>query len=244
MDPIRFFNRYSGEVEEEAVYGEGFLKFAYGNPLGRLALHALVKRALFSKWYGWRMDRAKSAEKVLPFIRDFKLDAGEFLERPETFGSFNAFFSRRLKPEARPVDDDPHSLVFPADGRHFVAPDISQMDGIFVKGRRFDLGALLGEAGLAEKYGNGSLLISRLCPTDYHRFHFPSGGVPGKVRNLPGPLFSVNPIAVARDVSIFWTNKRAVTAFRTSYFRTIQMIEVGATCVGSIVQTHPPDKVA
>ena len=83
MDPIRYFNRYTATIDTEEVYGEGFLKFAYGNPLGKLALHAFVKRAAFSKWYGWRMDKPSSAAKVAAFIDQYKLDAGEFVKRPE-----------------------------------------------------------------------------------------------------------------------------------------------------------------
>ena len=241
MEAVRYFNRYTGKVEDEAIYGEGFLRFVYQNPLGKLTNSAFVKRAFFSRWYGWRMDKPGSSKKVIPFIEEFGLDPGEFADAPEDYKSFNEFFSRALKPEARPIDDDPRSLVFPADGRHFVAPDISQLDGIFVKGKSFDVAGLLGDGDLAKKYEHGSLLFSRLCPTDYHRFHFPSGGVPSASRLLPGPLCSVNPIALAQNLSILWTNKRAVTSFRTSYFGTVQVIEVGATCVGSIVQTYKPD---
>ena len=243
MEKVQFYNRYTGEVEEEAIYGEGFLRFVYGDPLGRSLNWALVKRAFFSRWYGWRMNQPKSRQKVIPFIEEFGLNPEEFVVEPEGFKSFNDFFSRALKPEARPIDDDPQSLVFPADGRHFVSPDVSKMDGIFIKGQKFDIGGLLGDEDLAERYSRGSFLLSRLCPTDYHRFHFPSGGVPGETRELSGPLCSVNPIALSNNLSILWTNKRAVTSLRTSYFGTLQIIEVGATCVGSIVQTSKPDAI-
>ena len=66
--PIRFFNRATGEVETEDIYGEGFMRWAYGNPLGRLTVKVAVKRLWFSRWYGWRMDRPKSQSKVEPFI--------------------------------------------------------------------------------------------------------------------------------------------------------------------------------
>ena len=63
-EPIQFFNRYTGRLETETVYGEGFLRWTYGNPLGLLALNAFVKRSLFSRWYGWRMNRPGSRAKV------------------------------------------------------------------------------------------------------------------------------------------------------------------------------------
>src|SRR5688572_30734575 len=114
---VEYFNRYTGKVEAEQIYGEGFLRWTYGNPLGKLSLEALVKRVLFSKWYGWRMDAAASRRKVMPFIKTFRLDPQEFADPPESFGSFNEFFYRKLKPGARPIVPDQDAAIFPADGR-------------------------------------------------------------------------------------------------------------------------------
>ena len=65
---IQFFNRYTGEVETEVVYGEQWLRFILFNPFGKIALHTVAKRAWFSRWYGWRMSRSGSAARVRPFI--------------------------------------------------------------------------------------------------------------------------------------------------------------------------------
>lgn len=101
---IEFFDRYSGTVRQEKVYGDARLTWAYGKPLGRVALHAIAKRALFSRWYGWRMDRPVSRLKVRSFIEDFGVDVSEFADPPETYRTFNEFFYRKLKPGARPLD--------------------------------------------------------------------------------------------------------------------------------------------
>ncbi|MCP5113435.1 MAG: phosphatidylserine decarboxylase, partial [bacterium] len=82
---IHFRNRYSGKLETEEIYGEGFLRFAYENPLGRVALAAAVKRAWFSRYYGHRMDQPKSREKIRPFMDQFGVDPDEFLDTPGTF---------------------------------------------------------------------------------------------------------------------------------------------------------------
>ena len=235
---IRYFNRHSGQQETEQVYGESFLRWVYGNPLGKLSLHALVKRHGFSKWYGRRMSKPQSASRIQPFIDQYQLDADDFADSPSSFASFNEFFFRKLKPEARPVDDAP--IVFPADGRHLGFPDISAIESFFVKGQTFDLPALLGDTRLAEKYSKGSLVLSRLCPVDYHRFHFPAAGVPSETKTLPGPLFSVSPIALAKSLSYLWTNKRTLTELVTEDFGTVLLMEIGATCVGSIHQTFTP----
>src|SRR5512132_944061 len=79
-EPIQFFNRYTGVIETENVYGDRFLRWTYGNPLGRLSLHALVKRAAFSRWYGRRMDAPASRTKVAPFISTYKVNARELAD--------------------------------------------------------------------------------------------------------------------------------------------------------------------
>ncbi|MGB1521059.1 MAG: phosphatidylserine decarboxylase, partial [Limisphaerales bacterium] len=116
MQPITYFNRYTGCLEQEAVYGEGFLKWAYGRAVGRATVELLVKRSLFSRFYGWWMSRPASAGRIKPFVETFQLDVSEFAQAPEEYGSFNDFFFRRLKPDARPIDSNPASIVFPADG--------------------------------------------------------------------------------------------------------------------------------
>src|SRR5688572_27229971 len=161
-EPIQYFNRYNGLIETEEVYGDRFLRWTYGNPLGRLSLHALVKRAAFSRWYGQRMDAPASRAKVAPFISTYKVDAGEFADAPDSYRTFNEFFYRKLKTGARPIDPDPDSAVFPADGRHFGFEDVSKLEGIFVKGAVFDLGKLLGNKDLAARFHDGAMLLSRL----------------------------------------------------------------------------------
>lgn len=240
MDSIRYFNRHTGETETEQVYGESSLRWVYGNPLGKLSLHALVKRHAFSKWYGWRMSKPGSASRIAPFIERYGLDPADFADSPSSFRSFNEFFHRKLRPAARPIADSP--IVFPADGRHLGFADISAIDSFFVKGQTFDLPALLGDVALAEKFAKGSLVLSRLCPVDYHRFHFPAAGIPTEAKTIPGPLFSVSPIALAQNLSYLWTNERTLTHLETQDFGKILILEIGATCVGSINQTYIPGK--
>lgn len=240
VEPIYYFNRHTGQLETEEVYGEGFLRWTYGHPLGAIALSAFVKRPFFSAWYGWRMSSGKSASRVAPFIARYGLDAADFANAPDSFRSFNEFFYRKLKPTARPVDAGETSVVFPADGRHLGFQRASEIDGVFVKGQKFDLPTLLGDASLAAKYADGSLVLSRLCPVDYHRFHFPAAGTPGETRLIEGPLFSVSPIALRERLSYLWTNKRTITPLQTERFGNVLLIEIGATCVGTIRQTFNP----
>lgn len=242
MSEIRFFNRYSQREEVEEVYGEGFLKWTYKNPLGKLALHGFVKRAFFSRWYGWRMQRPASRLKIQPFIRRYGTDLEELADDPDTFRNFNDFFVRRLKPEARPIHDAPGSVVFPADGRHLGFQNVSETNGVFVKGQTWNIDELIDDSALAKAYREGTLVLSRLCPVDYHRFHFPCAGRPSKPRRINGPLFSVNPIALRQTLAYMWQNKREITELKTERLGTVLLIDVGATCVGSIVQSFNPNQ--
>lgn len=240
-DAIQYFNRYTQRVEAEQIYGEGFLRWIYGSLSGRLALHAVAKRGFFSRWYGWRMDRAASRAKVAPFIQNFRVDPGEFADAPESFRTFNEFFYRKLKPGARLIAGDARTAVFPADGRHLGFADVSRMEGIFVKGAVFSLGELLRDRELAERFQRGSMVLSRLCPVDYHRYHFPVGGLATDPRLLNGWLYSVSPIALRRNIRIFTENKRAITRIESPEFGTVLMLEVGATNVGSFEYTFTPN---
>ena len=169
---IQYFNRYTGKVETEVVYGERWLRFILFNPLGKIALHTVAKRAWFSRWYGWRMSRPSSAARVRPFIEQYGITKDEHVKAADAFTSFNDFFYRKLKPASRPVDAADESAVFPADGRHLGFAKASEVERVYVKGQRFDLGRLLGDDKLAAQFSAGAAVFSRLCPVDYHRFHF------------------------------------------------------------------------
>jgi phosphatidylserine decarboxylase len=244
MPGIQFHNSLTGRMETEAVYGECWLRFVYETGPGRLLLRALVARGIFSRWYGWRMDAPSSRRLIAPFIERYGLDESEFAEATGSFKSFNEFFVRRLKPEARPVDADPGALVFPADGRHLLVAELGKESAFWVKGARLDLSALLGDAELAARFEGGSALVSRLCPVDYHRFHFPVDCLASAPVLIRGPLYSVNPVALRWRPSILWENKRWVTRLDAGPFGGMAFVEVGATCVGSVAHSHPPEQPA
>jgi phosphatidylserine decarboxylase len=241
-EPIRYFHRAKKTVETEQVYGEKWLRWTYGTALGRFALWLLVKRAIVSRYYGWRMSWRASANKILPFIVDYNLDVDEFAKKPFAFKTFNEFFYRALKPGARPVAEGDHVAVLPADGRHLAFQTVDATEGFYAKGQQFDLKAFLGNEELATKFAGGSLLISRLCPVDYHRFHFPVGGMPGGLRLINGFLYSVSPIALRQNLAYLWENKRMVTLVDSPVFGRVAVVEIGATMVGSIVQTFVPGR--
>lgn len=242
-EPIRYYDRYKRSLQTEQVFGESWLRFAYENPMGRFFVWALARRAFFSKWYGWKMNKRESALRVIPFISKYGVDVDEFAKRAFDYKTFNEFFYRALKAGARPIAPGEEVAVFPADGRHLAFQSIDAAPGFYVKGSKFSFAELLGSEDEARKFAGGAMLISRLCPVDYHRFHFPVSGTPGEPRLINGWLYSVSPVALRRRLRYLIENKRVVTLVESPQFGTVAVIEVGATNVGSIQQSFVPGRL-
>ena len=237
--PIIFYNRYTRQLEQEKILGERSLRWVYGSALGRLSLHLLIKRAFFSRLIGALKSTRRSARSLPAFVQEYGIDTDEMARPLESFASFNEFFFRKLKPGARPICGGA-ALALPADGRHSAWQDAAEIRHVFVKGQSFDLPALLGSAELAARYAHGSVLLSRLCPVDYHRFHFPAAGVPTAPRRIPGPLASVSPYCLREKLSWLWTNKRDLTLLQTESVGQVAILAVGATGVGAMHYTYTP----
>ncbi|OQX77224.1 MAG: phosphatidylserine decarboxylase [Bacteroidetes bacterium 4484_276] len=238
--PIQYVDRESGLVKTEKVAGEKWLVWLYNNPIGEATLWGLAKRKVVSSIYGNMMDRPASAEKIGPFVEEFDIDLS--IAQKKQFNSFNDFFTRKLKKSARPVDTSSNIVVSPADGKILAYTNITNTDFI-IKGYRFDVYSFLADSALARKYLDGSLIIVRLAPNDYHRFHFPVGGNISPITPIDGGYYSVNPIALRKKAEIFCLNKREFVIISNPLFGNVVMAEVGATMVGSIVQTYKSDFV-
>jgi phosphatidylserine decarboxylase len=236
-DKIKFYNGYTQSLEEESIHGERFLRLLYGSKLGKLALNQVIKRKLFSRIYGYFMRHGYSRRKIKPFIERYKIDSSMFEKKVEDFISFDDFFTRRLNKTARPIAVENQKLIFPCDGRHLLIENIKKLPSFFVKGQKFNLKSLLQNEELLARFKDGQVLISRLCPTDYHRFHFPCNAIIRKIYRVNGDYLSVNPIATKKRIAIFFENKRIISVLQTEDVDQFLMIEVGATCVGSITQT-------
>ena len=236
---IIYINRYTGEKEREKVLGEASLRWVYGTGTGKLALHLLIKRAFFSRLLGAMKNTRSSARSLADFVQQYNINMDEAARPLSDYTSFNDFFYRKLKPGARPICEGA-TVALPADGRHSAWQDASRITGVFVKGQSFDIPALLGNKELAKKYATGAVILSRLCPVDYHRFHFPTAGVPEAPIRIPGPLASVSPYCLRHKLSWLWTNKRELTILHTDELGDVLCLAVGATGVGSIYQTYTP----
>lgn len=245
MSDITYFDRLTQKEENEKVYGQLFIEILYGKGLlsrliSSIVLPLVARISFLSSIYGAMQKSSLSRRKVKPFIRAFQIDPLEFVEPVEAFRSFNDFFIRKLKKNVRPFAQGDDVLIMPADARYLVFPNISQADGYWVKGKKFSLKELLKNDSLAERFEGGAMAMARLCPVDYHRFHFPCDGVPGTPKLINGPLYSVNPLALKNNIEIISQNKRVITLIETQHFGSILYIEIGATNVGSIHQTFTP----
>lgn len=242
---ILFKNRNTGKIEKELVYHGKVLHFLYKqNFLSRFFRALLSKLSVFSIFYGFTQRLKITKKKIKPFIEKYNVDQSEFVKPVDAFTSFNDFFTRELKKETRPIVQGENIAIIPADGRFLFYDNIAHAEGFLVKGKKFTLEKLLNSSRLAKEYANGSLVLGRLCPIDYHRFHFPCGGVPGYPRLINGPLYSVNPVALKNNIHIFTENKRMITEIATEKFGKVLYIEVGATMVGAIHETFTPQKYA
>lgn len=237
---IKLYNRKNQSYEIEKVAGDGLLKALYGNPAGKLGLELLVKRKFYSNLTGVFCDAPISAKNIPSFVKNFDIDMSACPREIKDFKSFNDFFTRKLTREARPFDERSDHLLSPGDGRLKAWENINMDEVTQVKGFTYSLKELFNDEDLAEKYQGGTCIILRLAPVDYHRFHFIDDGVCSESKRIIGHYYSVNPIALNTIPKLFCQNIREYSIFSSENFGDIAYIEVGATSVGSIVQTYKP----
>lgn len=235
---IVYINRETNILEEEKVAGKSYLQWLYQSPLGMGLLEIFVKKKLFTYFFGKLQDMPRSRKKIAPFIKEFNIDMKEYEKKAEEFTSFNDFFYRKINPSARPITQDIDKLASPADGRLLAFENINLDAVTQVKGNFYSLKELIGNHELAMEYDKGTYVAIRLCPLDYHRYHFPDSGIAEEAKEINGSYYSVNPIALNSKAKVYCQNKRQITVFHSDNFDDILLIEVGATCVGSIIQTY------
>jgi phosphatidylserine decarboxylase len=235
---IKVYDLKSNAIVNEKVYGESFIDFLYTSKLGRILAPILTHKAA-SRLYGIKMNSPKSKARVESFIKDYDIDVDKFvktsLEHPG-WNNFNEFFIRKY------IDshvDFVSSSKLPAfcEGRYFAWKSEKDISKLPIKGYQLNIRELLGDRNY-ESFIDGPALVCRLAPVDYHRFHFPDDCEIIDNYTIDGSLHSVNPLALARKSDILMVNERQVTILKSKHFGKLAMIEVGAVCVGKIVQTY------
>ena len=247
---VRYVDRKSGELVVESVMGDGALKFAYETLSGRLLWPLLFGSKFISALMGRYYDspRSKKAIRELAAIPGCRADEAE---KPlEEYGSFNEFFTRRLKPNARAIGQ---GFVSPADGRLrlYLNADIDtpfplkgatkSLRTVFAPPCRTHFASSVGgshDSPNSSESTNFDIAVIRLAPVDYHRFHFPCDcKVIGETKVIPGKYHSVNPIALAKYPNVYADNERQIVEAESEKYGRFWQIDVGAFGVGTIVQT-------
>jgi phosphatidylserine decarboxylase len=171
------------------------------------------------------------------FAKRYRVNLDEAELAIEEYPTLGQFFTRRLKPGARPIDPAPEAIISPVDAA------VSQVGKVFVgeclqaKGISFPVDKLLGDAKEAKTFEDGSFATLYLAPKDYHRIHSPREGVITGYTYLPGEFWPVNPASVNTTDALFAINERLVTYLQTDLGK-IAVVAVGATCVSRIHATY------
>jgi len=239
--------RNTGKIETELIpnYIRVSMRLMYSNKVGRKTTGKGKVKALLKKMsvrQGKIYSSPKSRKNIGPFIEFHGLNVDEIRDDMQSFSNFNEFFYRKLKPDARPLayPGNDSIIVSPADCRLNVFHTIEQATQIWIKGESFSLQSLLQDEMMAGLFEGGSMLIARLAPQDYHRYHSPVRGKLDAFKPIDGTYYTVNPIAVNGDVDVFCGNKRLVIPIQTQEFGQVCFIAVGATMVGTINMTVEP----
>ncbi len=204
-------------------------------PLSILLQHALPKQLLtramgrFARWEGGAVTQAA----IRRFIDRYGVDMQEAADpRPQAYATFNDFFTRALRPGARPLADA--AFICPVDAAISQFGSIEH-DQIFqAKGHQYSTTALVGgDAQLARQFDHGHFATLYLSPRDYHRIHMPCEGRLTRMIYVPGELYSVNPLTARHVPGLFARNERVVCVFETAHGPFVNVL-VGATIVGSM----------
>lgn len=240
---ILVYDRKSQRLVEEIIDKKIVLSMRaiYQSKIGLGLMDIGVKELLqsISEKQGARMDSPESSADIPKFIESFKdqINLAEVKYPLEHFKTFNEFFIRELKPGSRPIASAERDdiAVCAADCRLMAFNSVNDSTRFWIKGRKFSVQGLLGKEMCSSPFVDGTMVIFRLAPQDYHRFHFPVSGIIEQSVDIPGCLYTVNPIAVnSKYCNVFTENKRVVSIISTVDFGKVAFVAIGATMVGSI----------
>ena len=198
----------------------------------------LLPKQLLTSLFGWLAKKQLGSVTtwiIQGFMKLYKIDLSEAkLENAKDYKTFNDFFARKLKEDARPIDDTVNSIVMPADGVISQFGTIQDNLLLQAKGHYYSLESLLAcHSDMIKFFKHGSYATTYLSPKNYHRFHMPCDGVLREMIYVPGSLFSVSQATTECIPNIFARNERVICLFETDLGPMAQIL-VGATIVGSI----------
>lgn len=233
MQKDKMIKKRTGEIIVTNQKQNELLKKLYGTVNGRRLLK-LLTLPIVSKVAGAYMDSPLSKPLIAPFIRKNGIDTSQYLMCD--FPSYNSFFTRKIKPEKRPIDLTPDHLISPCDSKLSVYR-INEESLFRIKNSIYRVSDLLDNKFLARRFEGGYCFIFRLEVDDYHRYCYIDNGTKTANIYIKGELHTVNPIAMKR-YNIYKRNSREYTILHTENFGDVAQIEVGAMMVGRICNRH------
>ena len=202
----------------------------------------IVPKRAVSKAIGWGASRGLPPSvrgmMLSRFARAYGIDLAEAEKPLDDYADFDELFTRRLRPGARPIADEPGGIVSPADGIVVECGLATAGKLIQAKGTLFDLSELLSDGDVAARLLGGAYLITYLSPKDYHRVHSPVGGRVIGWRHIPGSLFSVGAKSVASEPGLFVRNERFVTLIEMDGGGLCAVVMVAAIGVGHVTVSY------
>lgn len=226
----------SAEHKEELgamTLQERVLSVLYDTVPGRCVLWALI-HPLFSRAGGALLNTKLSTVAITPFVKSHDIDLS--LCEKQTFDSYNDFFTRKLREDARQVGMEPWTVISPCDARLSVY-EINEESVFVIKRTPYTLRSLLRDEALAKRFAGGTLWLYRLCVEDYHRYIYPVDGQKSRNRLISGVFHTVNPLANDR-YPIYKENTREYCLLKEIDGSVSLMMEVGAMLVGKIENRH------
>lgn len=238
----QYWNAHTQKLEEETIYGENPMKWLYQTSTGRWMEKNLLSSRWFSVLYGNLQSQPFSRHKIQNFVTRFKIPMEEFEEN--SFSSFNDFFIRKFKPKMRNFSSSSNILPSFAEGRMSGYDKLDAQSQLLIKGQQLTPSLLFGPKGAdwVSTFEGGPCIVARLCPVDYHRYHYPDNGRTLDAFEIDGKFHSVHTIALKEMPGIFCENYRRLAILETENFGKLAYLEVGAICVGKIVQSYPESK--
>jgi phosphatidylserine decarboxylase len=249
---FKVFDRRTGHLiyEQMPAYHKYGMRLLFSGPVQRELLNTHAIKSFFAREtirLGKAFDDPKSCKHIPSFIKMYQINLNELLyPNISDYSKFNEFFYRKLKPDARPIDNrnDPNIIISAADCRLIVFDDINDATRIWIKGHNFSLRHLLDDEQLANEFDGGSIAVFRLAPVDYHRFHSPiSGQIGSQMKKITGTYYTVNPIAIKENLDVLTRNQRTAITIESETYEKIAFVAIGALLVGSINFTVEPNQI-
>ena len=230
---MRYRDR-NGNLTEKETGQDRFLNFLYTKRAGKMLLRLLITRPV-TKFASFFLRIRPSTLFIQRFIRNYEIDMTQF--ESHKYRSYNDFFTRKIKPDARPISKESSVLISPCDGKAS-AFLIDENTRFSIKNTEYTVASLLKNDSLAETFRGGICVLLRLTVDDYHRYCYVESGTKQQDVSIRGSYHTVNPVAAA-CAPIYKENHRIYTLLDTARFGRILQMEVGAMMVGKIRNHNP-----